>query len=185
MVKMNFKKGLFLDRDGVVNRSIIRNGKPYAPLDLEDLEILPDVPIAMSILNQLDIEIVIVSNQPDFATGELAENEHHAITSEIMQITGIKHFYYCLHLDSSKCPCRKPKPGLLYKAAIELGISLEKSFLVGDRWRDIGAGNAAGCRNFYIQNDYLESDPGLPYIAVSSLHEAALEIERMIYETKD
>jgi D-glycero-D-manno-heptose 1,7-bisphosphate phosphatase len=94
----------------------------------------------------------------------------HAQLRKNLHIDAVK---VCFHGDESKCECRKPKPGMLLEAARELGIDLHRSFMVGDRWRDVGAAHAAGCEALFLDYRYDEKRPEKPYLAVKSLSDAA------------
>ena len=96
----------------------------------------------------------------------------YALHKEISSLTCIENFYVCPHIDSDNCKCRKPKPGLLLKAAEDLNLDVRKSYMVGDRWRDVGAGQSAGCKNFFIDYNYSEKRPVEPFVTVSSLLQA-------------
>jgi len=173
VVNAALRRAVFLDRDGVINRAYVRDGKPYPPGSLEQLEILPEVPAALERLRKGGFLNVVVTNQPDVATGaqrrEVVEAMH-AWMLKNLQIDAIK---VCYHADADRCACRKPMPGMLLEAARELGIDLGASFMVGDRWRDVGAGQAAGCKkNYFIDCGYAEKRPEKPYLAVKSLPEA-------------
>ena len=171
-VRPPLRRAVFLDRDGVVNRALVRGGKPYPPDSLSSLEILPGVPDALVRLRAAGFVNVIVTNQPDVATGkqrrEVVEAMH-AFLSSTLALDAVK---VCYHVDADNCVCRKPKPGMLLEAAGELGIDLAASFMVGDRWRDVGAGQAAGCKCYFLDCGYEEKLPEKPYIAVTSLNEA-------------
>jgi len=167
------KRAIFLDRDGVLNQSMLIEGVPKPPNSVEDVEILPGVVEAIQILKKHHFVPVVITNQPDVARGDTTQSQVQAINAYIGSATNIKHFYTCFHDDADMCDCRKPLPGLLYRAAYDLNLSLKDSFMVGDRWRDIGAGNAAGCRSFFIDQSYDERRPELPYIQVDSLLSAA------------
>jgi D-glycero-D-manno-heptose 1,7-bisphosphate phosphatase len=167
------KRAVFLDRDGVLNQSMLIEGVPKPPNSVEDVEILPGVVEAIQILKKHHFVPVVVTNQPDVARGDTTQSQVQAINAFIGSATNIKHFYTCFHDDADMCDCRKPLPGLLYRATYDLNLSLKDSFMVGDRWRDIGAGNAAGCRSFFIDQSYDERRPELPYIEVDSLLSAA------------
>ncbi len=167
------KSAVFLDRDGVINRSIIRHGRPYPPRTLNELLIYEDVARSVQVLRRYGFEVVIITNQPDVARGDIAIDVLNKINETIMEKTGIEHFYMCLHVDEDKCDCRKPKPGMLFAAERELNIDLKSSYLVGDRWRDIEAGKRANCTTFFIDHSYREKKPEEPFITVNSLEEAA------------
>jgi len=166
------KKAAFLDRDGVLNRSILLDGIPKPPTSIEEVEILDGVVEAIQILRTHGFVPVVVSNQPDVARGDATQLQVNAINNHIGAETNIEYFYTCFHDEDDRCDCRKPAPGLLYRAAIELDLSLDESYMVGDRWRDISAGQSAGCENFYIDYSYSEIKPKMPYKKVSSLLEA-------------
>ncbi|MBS0338847.1 MAG: HAD family hydrolase [Proteobacteria bacterium] len=168
------RKAVFLDRDGVINRSLVRGGKPYAPVRLEEFEILPGVQEALLRLRAAGFLNVVVTNQPDLATGKQAPEVLAAMHSRLMSELAIDAIRVCPHVESDNCACRKPRPGLLLEAARELGIDLASSYMVGDRWRDIAAGQLAGCReSYFIDYEYAEKRPEKPYVAVKSLTGAA------------
>jgi D-glycero-D-manno-heptose 1,7-bisphosphate phosphatase len=166
------RQAVFLDRDGVINRAVVRDGKSYPPALIEDLEILPGVREAIADLHQAGFLIVVVTNQPDVATGiqplEIVEAMHKKLR-EVLLIDDIK---VCYHIEADGCACRKPKPGMLLEAACEHNIDLTRSYLVGDRWRDISAGKVAGCFTFFIDYGYKERSADEPDMVVRSLAEA-------------
>ena len=166
------KSAVFLDRDGVVNLAYTRSGKPYPPKDLSQLVILPDVKESVKKLTKYGFVIVVVTNQPDISNGNSNFEIVNELHKEISSLTGIENFYVCPHIDSDNCKCRKPKPGLLLKAAEDLNLDVKKSYMVGDRWRDVGAGQSAGCKNFFIDYNYSEKRPVEPFVTVSSLLQA-------------
>lgn len=172
---------VFLDRDGVLNRTILRHGKPYPPATLEELEILPGVPQALADLKKCGFLLLVVTNQPDVARGTqqrvVVESIHAALANQLP----IDDFFVCYHDDRDGCECRKPKPGLLLQAASRYGLDLTKSYLIGDRWRDIDAGHAAGCPTVWIDGGYAERGPSNPPAArVESCSEAARWIIQQI-----
>ena len=169
-------KAVFLDRDGVIIRSTITNGLPRPPSTTKDVQVLDGVLEAVNLLRANGFEIVVVTNQPDVARGATLRNFVEEVNSLIGEILNIRHFYTCFHDDSDFCDCRKPLPGLLSRAAKDLDIDLEGSYLVGDRWRDIEAGQSAGCRNYFIDYNYQEKRPENSFTRVSSLLEAAEKI---------
>lgn len=153
------RKAVFLDRDGVINRTVVKDGKPYPPQSLSELEILPGVAEAIRSLKAGGFLVVVVSNQPDVARGTLSREAVESTNRHLGSVLGIDRFQICYHDDGDGCHCRKPKPGLLTDAAALLGIDLSGSVLVGDRWRDISAGKAAGCRTIWIDRGYRERQP--------------------------
>ena len=166
------KRAVFLDRDGVINKAIVLEGKPLPPKNLNDVEILAGVKESIKLLTESNFEIVVVTNQPDVARDVISQKSVEDINAYLSLELGIKHFFTCFHDDRNGCDCRKPKPGLMLNAARDLNIDLRMSFIVGDRWRDVSAGQAAGCWCFFIDYGYKEKSPNLPFTRVSSLIEA-------------
>jgi D-glycero-D-manno-heptose 1,7-bisphosphate phosphatase len=172
------RRAVFLDRDGVINASVVRNGKPYPPASLAEVRILPGVESALNRLGAAGFSTIVVTNQPDVAAGKQRRETVEAINRHLSAHLAIDLVKVCYHRDEDRCECRKPKPGMLLEAASELGIDLGQSFLVGDRWRDVAAGQAAGCRVYFVDWGYSEKRPSEPFIAVKSLSEAADHILR-------
>lgn len=172
------RRAVFLDRDGVINAAVVRDGKPYPPASEAAVKILPGVKRALERLTAAGFLTVIVTNQPDVATGMQRREVVEAINGYLRRNLAIDAVKVCYHADADMCGCRKPKPGMLLEAARELGIDLCRSFLIGDRWRDIAAAQAAGCQAYFIDWGYTEKRPSEPYIAVKSLSEAADRILR-------
>lgn len=150
------RRAVFLDRDGVINKSIVRAGKPYPPASVAELEILPSVPYALERLKRGGFILIVVSNQPDVARGTASRAEVEEINNALSRALPIDEFRMCYHDDDDNCECRKPKPGMLLAAARKWTIDLASSYMVGDRWRDIEAGKRAGCRTFFIDYAYDE-----------------------------
>ena len=168
------RRAVFLDRDGVINRAVVRDGKPYPPDSVGELEILPGVPQALAALRAAGFLNVVVTNQPDVATGKAKREDVEAIHAHLLKNLPIDAVKACYHTDKEGCACRKPKPGMLLEAAAEHGIDLGSSYVVGDRWRDVAAGQAAGCRTaYFIDYGYREQQPVQPFVAAESLAAAA------------
>lgn len=168
------QRAVFLDRDGVINRALVQNGKPYAPSTLEEFEILDGVETAISSLKAQGFQVVIVTNQPDLAKKILDPkilSEMHARIERELKVDAIK---VCVHTDEQNCLCRKPRPGMLLEAAEEFSIDLSQSYMIGDRWRDMDAGKAAGCKTILIGSGYAADRPVKNFDAqVESLLEAS------------
>ena len=175
------KRAVFLDRDGVINKALVLDGVPTPPQNIDAVEVLDGVKEAIKLLNESELEVVVVTNQPDVARGVIHQASVEAINDFLGQELGIMHFFNCFHDDPDGCDCRKPKPGLILNAARELNLDLHMSFMVGDRWRDIAAGQVAGCKCYFIDYQYQEKSPILPFTKVSSLVEAT----HLILETID
>lgn len=172
------RSAVFLDRDGVINRSIVRARIPCAPRSLDELELLPGVEEAVSSLRAGGYRLIVVTNQPDVARGITPAAVADSINDRIRSELGLDAVYMCVHDDRDACSCRKPMPGLITRAATELGLDLSTSHLVGDRWRDIEAGRRAGCSTFFLDRRSRERRPQSYDFRVGSLLDAARIILR-------
>ncbi len=168
---MTLGPAVFLDRDGVINRAVVRDGKPYPPASIDELEVLPGVPEALARLKAAGFALVVITNQPDVARGRQTAEVVNAMHDRLAAILPIVEFRVCWHDDKDACECRKPKPGLITRPpAYDVG----RSVVVGDRWRDVEAGRRAGCRAaILIDYGYDEGPPVTPDVRVRSLAEAA------------
>ena len=167
------RRAVFLDRDGVLNRAEVRGGRPHPPASLEALELLPGVPEACRALKARGFLLVVVTNQPDVARGTQRREVVDAIHARLRAELPLDDVRACFHDDADGCACRKPAPGLLLQAARDHRLALEACYLVGDRWRDVEAGQAAGCRTIFIDHGWAERRPAAPSATVASLAEAA------------
>ncbi len=162
-------RAVFLDRDGVINKAHMVDGKPYPPHNLDELELIPGVDHAILQLRDHDYFCIVITNQPDVTRGRTSRETVESINQFLIQNLAIHEIISCYHDDHENCDCRKPKPGSLLKAALKYNIDLNKSFMVGDRWRDIEAGENAGCKTFFIDYQYNEKQPQNPTYKVASL----------------
>lgn len=167
------RRAVFLDRDGVINRAPVRDGLPFSPDAAEALELLPRVGAALSALRAEGYALIIVTNQPDVARGRSTRAAIEQVHARLRRSLPLDAILTCYHDNADACDCRKPRAGLLLRAAAELAIDLSASFMVGDRWRDIEAGRSAGCRTFFVDYGYLEPRPAQFDYRVESLPEAA------------
>jgi D-glycero-D-manno-heptose 1,7-bisphosphate phosphatase len=167
------RRAVFLDRDGVVNESIVRDGKPFPPTSVRETIPVERAKESLERLKARGFLLIVVTNQPDVRRGTVRREEIEEIHGFLGQQLPLDHFFVCYHDDRDNCNCRKPRPGLLLEAARRHEVELQTSYLVGDRWRDIDAGAAAGCRTVLIDRRYNERSPTfVPNAVVSSLEEA-------------
>lgn len=153
--------GVFLDRDGVICKLVNDHGALRSPRSLPEFKFVDGVIEFLRCLRGLDLEIAVVTNQPEVKRNlvrkELVEQFHEIIRER----TGVEHFFVCWHDDEDMCNCRKPKPGLLFQAAKELGVDLSGSYLLGDRQKDMDAARAAGCQGILVGNNGQSVKAGL------------------------
>ncbi len=172
-------KAIFLDRDGVINQVNLVEGKPYPPKDLSQLILLPKVTEALKLLKEIGYLLIVITNQPDVVRGKTKLETIEAINQFLKDSLPIDDIFTCYHDDIENCNCRKPKPGNILKAADQYNINIPNSFMIGDRWRDIDAGQSAGCKTFFIDYCYQEKQPQSYDYKVKSLYEAAKIISEM------
>ncbi len=172
--QMSNRPAVFLDRDGVIVEAIVRAGKPYPPPSLQEMRIVKGACTALLDLKAMGFAIIVVTNQPDVARGIQNRTEIERMHEQLRKELPIDQVLTCYHDDRDACSCRKPRPGLLLQACGLHGLDLGSSFLVGDRWRDIDAGHAAGCSTVFIDQGYIERAPSYPPTArCRCLREAA------------
>ncbi|MBI4064637.1 MAG: HAD family hydrolase [Elusimicrobia bacterium] len=167
------KRAAFLDRDGVITKSVIRNGKHCAPFSLEEFELIGDASEGITVLKKAGLNVVVVTNQPDVGKGEVAKDVVEAMHERLRAQAPLDDIKVCFHTNADQCECRKPKPGMLRQAAKEMNIDLSRSFMVGDRWSDMEAGRAAGCFTILIGDGYGEKFSINPDMKAASLWEAS------------
>lgn len=146
------RKVVFLDRDGSINKKMPEGDyvKKWA-----EFEFLPGAKEALGLLSRNGYEIFIITNQRGIARGLMSEKDLHDIHENMKEELGrenieIKGIYYCPH-EKDVCDCRKPKPGMLIKAAGDYDIKLDEAVMIGDGDSDIEAGKAAGCRTVKLE----------------------------------
>jgi len=156
------RPAVFLDRDGVLNEAVVREGKPFPPTSPDEVVVVRGMAAACDRLRRAGFALVVVTNQPDVARGRQSESGVAAINSVLRHTVDLDAIYVCPHDNADRCSCRKPEPGMLVAAAHDLSLDLDRSFMVGDRWSDMAAGQRAGCRTVYIDNGYQEQQPAAP-----------------------
>jgi D-glycero-D-manno-heptose 1,7-bisphosphate phosphatase len=168
------RRAVFLDRDGVLNEPVIRDGRPYPPVSAVELVVPPGTRQALIALKARGFRLLVVTNQPDVRRGATLKSTVEQIHQSLRAQLPIDEFFSCFHDDRDTCACRKPLPGLVQQAAAKYNVDIPSSYLIGDRWRDIEAGFAAGCSTILIDRRYNERSPThAPDVSVSSLAEAA------------
>jgi D-glycero-D-manno-heptose 1,7-bisphosphate phosphatase len=172
-------RAVFLDRDGVLNKPVIRDGKPYPPATVTETVLMEDASRSLTSLKALGFLLIVVTNQPDVRRGTTPREAVEEIHQRLMAELPLTEILACFHDDQDDCGCRKPLPGMLLDAAARHGILLRNSYLIGDRWRDIDAGAAAGCTTILIDYGYNErSSTHRPDTHVCSLTQAVNWIVR-------
>jgi len=155
-------KAVFLDRDGVIVEAVVRNGKPYPPRSLNEMTVVGGAREALLDLRNRGFRLIVISNQPDVARGTQKRSEVERMNAVLREQLPLDDILVCYHDDRDGCSCRKPRPGLLIQAGSRYTLDLASSFVIGDRWRDIEAGHAAGCATVLLERGYSERAPSHP-----------------------
>ena len=148
------RRAVFLDRDGVLNEVIMREGKPSSPRGMEEFKIRPGAAKAVAEIERMGLMRIVVTNQPDVARGHLPQELMQRMHSVLKESMPIDEILYCPHDDADRCDCRKPEQGMFLKAAADWEIDLAGSFLIADGIRDVEAGREAGCTTILLNAPY-------------------------------
>jgi D-glycero-D-manno-heptose 1,7-bisphosphate phosphatase len=177
---MKKRKAIFLDRDGVINAAVVRNGKPHPPASLAEVVIPQEVHPALAQLKAQGYLLIVVTNQPDVARGVTKREAVEEINQFLLKQLPLETVRVCYHDDRDACHCRKPSPGLLLEAAEQYGIDLGRSVMIGDRWKDVEAGKRAGCKTVFLDYGYLETNLSKADFTTTSLLQAARWINNIL-----
>lgn len=170
-------RAFFLDRDGVINKSLLKKGKPLAPREFKQFKIIKNVDKSLIFLKKQGFKNIIITNQPDIKKGLIKNSTSKRINKEIKKKLQIDDIFICKHTDEDNCNCRKPKTGLIKKAKKKWNIDLKKSYLIGDRWRDIFLANKLKINCFYIDKNYKERKPKKYNYKVKNLYAAIRKLK--------
>jgi D-glycero-D-manno-heptose 1,7-bisphosphate phosphatase len=172
------RPAVFLDRDGTLNIQAVRDGKPYPAESLDDFRLFPGVTAGCKTLKAAGYALVVVTNQPDVGRGTLAQSIVESIHSRLLELVPeIDRIEVCYDPGRGEASTRrKPEPGMVLESAEALGLDLARSWMVGDRWRDVECGRRAGVRTVLIDFGYAEEEPMAADYTVKSFPEAVATI---------
>jgi len=179
-IRQMTSRAVFLDRDGVLNRTTVADGVPHPPPTAAELQVLPGVAEGLELLAAEGLLRIVVTNQPDVARGTQSREAVEAINGRLMQELPLNAIFTCYHQDADGCDCRKPRAGLLARAADAHGVDLARSFMIGDRWSDVAAGQAAGCTTFLLEMPYSQSHRCRPDFQAPDLLHAVRRIVALV-----
>ena len=153
------RKAVFLDRDGVLSKAFIKNGKSFAPKSLKDFKLFSGSKNSVKKLQLSGFMVIVVTNQPDVGRKLISKKVLKKMHDKLKKKTKVDAIYTCTHSQNMNCYCRKPKPGMILEAAKKYKINLKNSFMIGDRPSDITAGQKANCRSIFLDKKYFEKNP--------------------------
>jgi len=178
------RRAVFLDRDGVINRGHLENGKCYAPRKVNDFHLLPYVRESVARLKGAGFLVFVITNQPDINNGLVSAQTVELMHDILRKKTRVDGIYVCPHTQKENCECRKPKPGLILKAAGRFDVELAESFVLGDRASDVEAGHAVGSRTIFIDRNYKERKPVNQEFTAPSIRSATSYILKSLKKRK-
>lgn len=170
--KFQSKPAVFFDRDGVITIPIRVRGKGFAPRNLEDFKFYDDSIKSLERIKSAGFISIVVSNQPDVATGLLPIKVLEEMNAILLSSLAVNDVINCQHTSENECLCRKPKPGMIFTAVEKHGIDLSRSWIVGDRDSDIEAGISAGLRSVFINRDWINEAGSKATFECKSLNDA-------------
>ena len=168
----SLRSAIFLDRDGVLVEAPIVEGLPKSITKNEEVQYLVGIKSSLQALKSAGFLLIMVTNQPDIARHKITFESAFKLNESIGTELNLDAIYMCPHDNQDNCACRKPSPGLINRAALDLNIDVASSYLIGDRWRDISAGQAAGCKCLFLNHGYSEERPEPPYDEINSISQA-------------
>jgi D-glycero-D-manno-heptose 1,7-bisphosphate phosphatase len=177
---MALRPAVFLDRDGTLNVQHVRDGTPFAPLRIEDFVLYEGAQEGCRALKAAGYVLVVATNQPDVGRGDVAQSVIEAMHAHLLRlIPEIDRVEVCYDPGrGEKSLRRKPEPGMILDAARELGIDLSRSWMIGDRWRDVESGRRAGVKTVFIDFGYSDEVGSAPDHTVKSFKEAVAIVLR-------
>ena len=174
------RRAAFLDRDGVLVETLVRNNRAFAPVSLAEFRLEPDAGLQVGRLARAGLLPIVVTNQPEVARGIIAPAILEEMHERLRKAVPVEDIFVCAHDGPDGCGCRKPKPGMLKAAAAKWGIDLAGSFMVGDRSSDVEAGQAAGCYTVLIERSYSgTASPG------ARAHDLATAVDAVLARLKE
>jgi len=164
------RRAVFLDRDGVLVETAVRDNRAYAALTLDEFRLYPEAGAQVARLRAAGLLPIVFTNQPEVARGALAPTTLERMHERLRAGVSVADIFVCPHDDAADCACRKPRPGMLHAGAARWGLDLAACFVIGDRWRDIEAGRRAGCYTVLLDRPYSGCDSA--HARVAGLAEA-------------
>lgn len=163
-------KAIFFDRDGVLNRAIVLNNRPFSPKNIKELVI--NKFLKKTLLEaKKNFYLICITNQPEVGRNNFLEKDVEEINISIKNYFKLNDVFSCYHSKDNVCDCRKPKIGLILQAQKKYSINLKESIVIGDRWKDITMGKLAGCKTIFVDYNYDENLIDKPDIRINHLKE--------------
>jgi D-glycero-D-manno-heptose 1,7-bisphosphate phosphatase len=151
------KVGVFIERDGVLNKVRVEGQRQVTPLTAIEFEVNPEAVSLVKKLRAAGLVVIATSNQPGLSHGHLSRRELDRMHESLQRAMPLNDILICPHAEADRCPCRKPKPGLLIEGKFKWQLDLERSFVISDKWQDAEAARAAGCTSLILRSPWAGS----------------------------
>lgn len=149
------KQAVFIERDGVLNQVRVEKQQPIAPLTLEEFQLNKDLVPLVKKLKDANLVVIVTTNQPGISRGYQSRRELDRMHDLLRRTFTVDDLVLCPHDETDRCPCRKPKPGLLVESAFKWHLDLDRSFVIGDKWQDAEAARIAGCTSLLLKSPWV------------------------------
>jgi D-glycero-D-manno-heptose 1,7-bisphosphate phosphatase len=149
------KQGIFIERDGILNRVRVERQHQVSPLTLEEFHVNEALSPLLTRLKDEGFLVIATTNQPGLSRGYQSRRELERMHDLLGHVLPVDDILVCPHDETDHCPCRKPKPGLLLEAAFKWHLDLDRSFVMSDKWQDAEAARAAGCTSLLLQSPWV------------------------------
>ena len=170
------RKAIFFDRDGVLNKAIVKKDKPYSPLNIDQLIINNDAKSLIRYLKNRNFLCIVVTNQPEVGRGNVSKKTVNQINRILKKTLHFDDIFTCFHRNDLNFD-KKPNPGMIFKAKKKWNIDLKRSYIVGDRYKDILAGLNAGLKTIYLFNGYKkDKTPVFYHYKINSLKQVLRKV---------
>jgi D-glycero-D-manno-heptose 1,7-bisphosphate phosphatase len=151
------KVGVFIERDGVLNLVRLERQHQVSPLTLEEFQVNVAAAPLLKKLKASGLVIIVTTNQPGLSRGYLLRRELDRMHDLLRRSLPVDDILVCPHDEADRCPCCKPKPGLLVEAGFKWHLNLDRSFVISDKWPDAEAARAAGCTSLLLESKWIGS----------------------------
>lgn len=151
------KQAVFIERDGVLNQVRVERQHQVSPLTLEDFHLNQEAAPLLKRLKAAGLVLIATTNQPGLSRGYQSRRDLDRMHLLMQKTFCLDEILVCPHDETDRCPCRKPKPGLLVEAAFKWHLDLDRSFVVSDKWHDAEAARTAGCTSLLLQSPWVRS----------------------------
>jgi len=151
------KLGVFIERDGVLNRARIERRHQVSPLTLDEFQVQESVSPLLQRLKAAGFVLIVTTNQPGLSRGYQSRRELDLMHALLHRALPIDDVFVCPHDETDRCPCRKPRPGLLVEAGFKWHLDLDRSFVISDKWQDAEAAHLGGCTSLLLESPWLGS----------------------------